>query len=117
MLQWLCAQTPPCPLQHDVVFLPMVKNHLHVLRWLHGRVPRNFWDAACARTAAEKGNLPLLQWLLEEDPPCRLDPMCLVHAADHGHLPILEYLLGRGGVQGGHLYYDAADTGRHHICK
>jgi hypothetical protein len=70
VLEWLRAQTPPCPWDESVCTAAAASGHLATLKWLRGQAPPCPWQASACTAAAKHGHLATLQWLRAQEPPC-----------------------------------------------
>jgi len=97
MLQWLRAQSPPCPWNSHTCWEAAQRGHLHVLQWVRAQEPPCPWDdnlleaaifgeqvhvmaylaeqghavaAEACDEAVRYGRLEALKWLRSRKPPC-----------------------------------------------
>jgi hypothetical protein len=69
VLQWLRAQSPPCPWNTSTCSNAANGGHLEVLQWLRAQSPPCPWDYLTCAFAAEHEDLELLRWAIENGCP------------------------------------------------
>ena len=71
MIQWLRAQTPPCPYNEITRLAAARRGQLVVLKWLRAQTPPCPWNGwVISSTAVIGGHLEMLQWVLAQTPSC-----------------------------------------------
>ena len=92
ILQWLRAQTPPCPWEASAYSLAARGGHLDVMQWLRVQTPPCPWSEDVCVDAAARGHLDALMWLRAQKPPCPWGERTCTHAMGGGHHKVLQWL-------------------------
>lgn len=91
VMQWLRAQTPPCPWFSSTLAAAAECGNLEVLSW--SRAQGCEWGSNVCLKAAVGGQIETLRWLRSRNPcPCPWTAECCDQASITGNIKMLEYL-------------------------
>jgi len=115
ILQWLRAQTPPCPWDEATCSSAAEQGALDILQWARAQNPPCPWEEEACEEAARHGEWGVLRWLREHG--CPWDVWTSAQAACHGHLDIMQWLREQGCPWDTRTSSSAADNGHWHILQ
>jgi len=96
VLQWLRAQTPPCPWNESACAAAAQGGHFEVLQWLN--MQGCSWDYETFHSAVTYGRFKMMSWLLlhEASPADALQTRACQTAVLKNRLDVLQWLKLRG---------------------
>lgn len=90
VMQWLRAQTPPCPWFASTLAVAAECGNVPVLEWAHAQgCP---WGRNVCFKAVQFNQLAVLRWLRAGDHPCPWASECCDQASINGNIEMMEYL-------------------------
>lgn len=110
------GQEPPSPTEGLCMRDAAYRQDLKTLQWIQAQTPPCPSDKRCALAAA-RNHISILKWPLNQDPPCPVHPDCWRPAVCRGDLPMLKLLSKHGCLPTGLEYYEAAWRGHVSILR